>query len=177
MSFFWYYSVMRIIGIDPGSALCGWAIVEKRNNGDCHLVASGCIKTKAGTAVAKRLQILFKELTAIIKKYQPQEAAVEELFFVQNIKTGIAVGQARGVVLLALEQAKIAITEYKPTQIKISITGYGHADKKQMQSMVKNILGARSFIRQDDEADAVAIALCHANQSTYKNKIALLSGH
>ena len=168
---------MRIIGIDPGSALCGWAVVEKKNNGDYCLVDSGCIKTKTGSPTSKRLQTLFEELTVIIKKYQPAEAAVEELFFVQNVKTGIVVGQARGVVLLALEQANIAITEYKPTQIKISITGYGHADKKQMQSMVKSILGAHSFIKQDDEADAVAIALCHANQSTYKNKIALLSGH
>lgn len=158
----------RILGIDPGSALCGWAVVEADNNNQ-KLIASGCIKTTSRDTTAERLKIISDELSAIIKKHKPAEAAVEELFFVKNIKTGIAVGQARGVVLLTLAQNNIKIAEYKPTQIKMALTGYGHADKKQIMSMIRCMLGQGVTIKQDDEADAVAVAICHINHANYSN--------
>ncbi len=159
---------MKIIGIDPGSALCGWAIVESDGH-DQKLVESGCVKTHNHDTTAKRLQILHDTISSIIKKHGPQEAAVEELFFVKNIKTGIAVGQARGAILLALSQNDVEISEYKPTVIKQALTGYGHADKKQVQDMVKCILKLKNVIAQDDENDAVAVALCHAQCRTSYN--------
>jgi len=160
----------RILGIDPGSAICGWAVIESERGEDSHLIASGCIKTHKKDSTAKRLQILHDELSSVIKKYHPAEAAVEQLFFVQNVKTGIAVGQARGVVLLALSQADIKIFEYEPTQVKLALVGYGRADKRQVQSMVKLILKLDKVITQDDEADAVAIAICHINHANHANR-------
>lgn len=153
---------MKILGIDPGSALCGWAVVEDDPGRQGRLVASGCIKTRQGESTAKRLQKLHDELEEVIKKYNPHEAAVEELFFVQNIKTGIVVGQARGVILLLLGQADLPVYEYKPTVIKQALSGYGRAGKKQVQDMVKLMLKLDKPISQDDEADAVAVAICHS---------------
>ena len=158
----------RILGIDPGSARCGWAVVESDSNNQ-KLIASGCVKTHIRDSAAQRLCVLHDKLTAIVKKYKPKEAAVEELFFVQNVKTGIVVGQARGVVLLTLAQADIEIFEYKPNQVKLALTGFGHADKKQVQSMVKLILRMDKAIVQDDTADAIAIALCHQQSSPILN--------
>lgn len=159
----------RIIGIDPGSALCGWAVIEAEPGRQGKLVASGCIKTSPKDTTAKRLELLYNELQIVIKKYHPHEGAVEELFFVQNIKTGIVVGQARGAILLALSKAGLPIFEYKPTVVKMALTGYGRAEKKQVQSMVKCILRLEEAIVQDDTADAVAIALCHAQSRTNLN--------
>lgn len=173
---------MKILGIDPGSALCGWAIIEADNNNQ-KLVESGCIKTPStlplikgekmgvGDVTARRLKIIHDELSTIIKKHKPAEAAVEELFFVKNIKTGIAVGQARGVILLTLAINGIKIAEYKPTQIKMALTGYGHADKKQIMSMVRCVLGRGVTINQDDEADAVAVAICHINHANMRARM------
>jgi|GEM_PF-12875 len=156
----------RILGIDPGSALCGWAVIETDGH-DQKLVESGCVKTTSRDTTAERLKIIHNELSAIINKHQPTEGAVEELFFVKNIKTGIAVGQARGVILLTLAQSDIVITEYKPTTIKQALTGYGHASKQQVQQMVKCTLKAGEIIAQDDENDAVAVALCHCQHSRW----------
>ncbi len=158
----------KIIGIDPGSALCGWAVIESEPGRQGRLIASGCIKTSPKETTAKRLEKLFDELTDIIKEHRPHEAAVEELFFVQNVKTGIVVGQARGAILLALAQADVPIFEYKPTVIKQALTSYGRAEKKQVQSMVKLMLKLDHEIKQDDEADAIAVALCHGQHCSFR---------
>ena len=151
----------RVLGIDPGSAICGWAVVESVNRQKFTLVDCDCIRTRPSMSTAERLYSLYLDLKAVIAKYRPQEMAVEELFFVQNVKTGIVVGQARGVILLSAAEAGLPVFEYKPNTIKLALTGYGHADKKQVQDMVKHILKLPGYIKQDDTADAVAVALTH----------------
>jgi len=151
----------KVLGIDPGSAICGWGVVESLSPQKSRLVECDCIRTRASMSTAERLRSLHLDLQAVIAKYQPDEVAVEELFFVQNVKTGIVVGQARGVILLAAAEAGLPIFEYKPNTIKLALTGYGHADKKQVQDMVKLILKLPNYIKQDDTADAVAVALTH----------------
>jgi crossover junction endodeoxyribonuclease RuvC len=151
---------MRTIGIDPGTAIMGWGIVDSLN-GNLSLVACGALTTPAGMPQAERLLSLYRGLTECIATYQPDNCAVEELFFAKNVTTAMTVSQARGVALLALAQAGLTVYEYKPIIIKQTVAGYGGADKRQMQEMVKLTLRMPAIIKPDDAADAVAIAICH----------------
>lgn len=153
---------MRILGIDPGYAILGWGILELKGNKFIP-VDYGAITTKAKEPMEKRLQKIYVELTEIIDKYEPKEAAIEELFFNNNAKTAIMVGQARGVAILACVNKGLEISEYTPLQIKQGLCGYGRAEKKQIQQMVKTILNLREVPKPDDTADAVAAAICHGH--------------
>lgn len=153
---------MRIIGIDPGYAIMGWGILDLKGN-KFSVVDYGSITTDAGVDASKRLQHIYAELGAIIAKYQPEEAAIEELFFNNNAKTVILVGEARGIAVLACANAGLEISEYTPLQIKQALVGYGRADKKQVQAMVKAILNLKEVPKPDDTADAVAAAICHGH--------------
>ena len=153
---------MRIIGIDPGYAIMGWGILDLKGN-KFSVVDYGSITTDAGVDAAKRFQHIYAELGAIIAKYEPEEAAIEELFFNNNAKTVIIVGEARGIAVLACANAGLEISEYTPLQIKQALVGYGRADKKQVQAMVKAILNLKEIPRPDDTADAVAAAICHGH--------------
>jgi crossover junction endodeoxyribonuclease RuvC len=153
---------MRILGIDPGLATIGWGVID--TTGVKHkAIAYGAIITPAGTPTEKRLAQIFAELEAIIKKYQPEVMAVEELFFNTNITTGIRVAEARGVILLCAEMCGIEFAEYTPLQVKQSVVGYGRAEKKQVITMVTMLLALPKPPTPDDTADALAIAICHAH--------------
>jgi crossover junction endodeoxyribonuclease RuvC len=151
-----------ILGIDPGLADTGYGVILKENN-DLKLLDYGSIKTKKGLGIARRLVIIEKEIKALIKKHKPDIAGIEELFFCRNVTTAMAVGQARGVVMLNLEKSNLPIIELTPLQVKQGITGYGKADKKQIQFMVKAVLKLDSIPKPDDAADALAIAICASN--------------
>jgi crossover junction endodeoxyribonuclease RuvC len=153
---------LRVIGIDPGTATLGWAIIEEKCGVMCP-IAFGHITTEKDRSEEDRLCEISCDLQSIIEKYQPQEAAVEQLFFFKNKKTIISVGQSRGAILLTLEQKNVRIASYTPLQVKQSVTGYGKAEKKQVQLMVKNILKLKTVPQPDDTADALAIAICHIN--------------
>lgn len=152
---------MRTIGIDPGTAIMGWGIVDEQG-GALRLIACGAVTTPANTPQAERLLKLYDEITGLLHEYRPDMAAIEELFFGKNVNTALTVGQARGVTLLALAQAGVPIHEYKPTAVKQAVSGYGGADKKQMQEMVRMTLQLPKVLKPDDVSDAVAIAICHA---------------
>jgi crossover junction endodeoxyribonuclease RuvC len=152
---------MRTLGIDPGTAIMGWGVVDERG-GQLTMVDVGVLTTPAGMVQPERLRILYDGLCALIARHRPDTAAIEELFFGKNVNTAITVGQARGVALLAMVQAGLPIHEYKPTVVKQAVAGYGGADKKQMQEMVRITLNLRSVPKPDDAADALAIAICHA---------------
>lgn len=154
---------MRILGIDPGTGILGFGVVEV-TGGKLQLVDAGVIRTPVKEDDAVRLQTIFEELTDIIAETKPQEMAVEKLFFAQNVTTAMTVAQARGVVLLAGKQAGLKICEYTPLQIKQALTGYGRAEKSQMQEMVRVILGLSEVPKPDDCADAIAAAICHGQQ-------------
>jgi crossover junction endodeoxyribonuclease RuvC len=148
-----------ILGIDPGTGRLGWAIL-RIDGGVKKLLDYGCLETKANTPLPERLDYIYNGVSEIIAKYSPTEMAIEELFFVKNVKTGISVAHARGVVLLSAVQNKIPIFDYKPNEIKLAVCGHGHADKAQIARMLKLHLKG-CMIKQDDAADAVAVALCH----------------
>lgn len=153
---------MRILGIDPGYAIMGWAVLDLKGN---HFAAVdyGSILTDAHTDMPLRLKKLYDELTKIIVKYRPEEASIEELFFNDNAKTVIHVGEARGIAILACVNNGIEVNEYTPLQIKQALVGYGRADKKQVQAMVKAILNLDKVPKPDDTADAIAAAVCHGH--------------
>ncbi|MDP9313535.1 MAG: crossover junction endodeoxyribonuclease RuvC [Chloroflexota bacterium] len=153
---------MRTLGIDPGTAIMGWGIVEEDGQGGLRPVGYGVLTTAKELPLAQRLQILHRGLVALIEQYQPETAGIEELFFSKNVTTALAVGHARGIALLALADGNVAVQEYRPMAIKQAVAGYGHADKKQMQEMVRLTLGLDSIPKPDDAADALAIAICHA---------------
>ncbi len=140
----------------------GWGIVEEDGQGGLRPVGYGVLTTAKELPLAQRLQILHRGLVALIEQYQPETAGIEELFFSKNVTTALAVGHARGVALLALADGKVTVQEYRPMAIKQAVAGYGHADKKQMQEMVRLTLGLDSIPKPDDAADALAIAICHA---------------
>lgn len=140
----------------------GYGIIEIQGN-RLSCIDYACLYTKAGEPLAQRLRYLYENLGLLIKKYQPEHVVVEELFFNKNVTTAIAVGQARGVALLAGAQANIPVFEYTPLQVKQAVVGYGRADKNQVQQMVKTILGLREIPKPDDAADALAMAICHAH--------------
>jgi len=151
---------MIIIGIDPGTATTGFGVIEK-NGQKIRVIDYGCILTPAKTPLHDRLDTIYDGLSEIVEKYQPDHLAVEELFFTNNAKTAIAVGQARGVILLAGKKSGLSVFEYTPLEVKMALTGYGRADKKQIQQMVKAILSLDEIPKPDDAADALAIAICH----------------
>ena len=153
---------LRVIGIDPGTATTGWAILEEIK-GAVTPLAYGHISTSPKNSVSDRLKEVADNLEEIIKKYKPDESAVEDIFFFKNQKTIIKVSQSRGAMLLTLEKKNVKVFSYTPLQVKQALTGYGRADKKQIQLMVKNILKLKSIPKPDDTADAIAIALCHLN--------------
>lgn len=151
-----------ILGIDPGIADTGWGVIKKQGQ-KIIMLACGSIKTPAKTEFINRLKTLHQELSSIIKKYQPDAVSVEELFFCKNVKTALAVGQARGVVLMTIAQNNLPIFEYTPLQVKQALTSYGKADKNQVGQMVKVMLNLKSVPKPDDAADALAIAITCCN--------------
>lgn len=153
---------MRILGIDPGTGILGFGVIEIDGNNNAHLVDAGVIRTPVKEADAVRLLTIYEELVDIVSSTKPQIMSVEKLFFAQNVTTAMTVAQARGVVLLVGQQNGLELYEYTPLQIKQAITGYGRADKKQMQEMVRVILGLKEVPKPDDCADALAAALCCA---------------
>ncbi len=159
---------MITLGIDPGFARCGYAFIESRNS-VYNIVDSGLIETFSNQDYNQRLTFIFTKLDELIKKYKPDNASIEELFFSKNTKTAIKVAEARGVIILALTLNKIEFEEYKPKEVKSQITGNGNANKDSMMKMVNLFTG--SNIIQDDTADAVAIALAHASKNRIFNNI------
>ncbi len=155
-------NTLRVLGIDPGTATVGWAVLEEKK-GFMKPLAFGHISTSSKKRTAERLGEINGDLVKIIKKHKPNEAAVEDIFFFKNLKTAVKVSESRGAILLTLEKNRVKIASYTPLQVKQAITGYGRAEKKQVQLMVKNILNLKSIPKPDDTADAIAIAMCHIN--------------
>jgi crossover junction endodeoxyribonuclease RuvC len=155
---------MRIIGIDPGTGILGFGVVDFSDN-KAKLVTGGVITTPAHTPIDERLEEIFDGLTEIIAETKPEVMSIEKLFFSQNVTTAISVAQARGVAMLTGRKAKLPIAEYTPQQIKQTLTGYGKADKKQVQEMVRLQLGLQEVPKPDDCADALAAAITHAMMS------------
>ena len=156
---------MRILGIDPGYGIIGFGLVECSRN-HFQLLRCGAITTPAGMDFSARLEIIYEDMRELLKVAQPDVVAIEELFFGQNVTTGIGVAQARGVILLAIRQAGVPIASYKPAQVKQSVVGYGNATKHQVMDMTKRLLGLQQMLKPDDAADAIALALCHGRSST-----------
>lgn len=150
---------MLSLGIDPGTAIVGYGLVREHEDGTLEAIAYGVIRTESTLKMPRRLRTIHDELFQLITRYKPQRAAVEELFFAKNVTTALTVAQGRGVILLTLEQANLPIYEYKPNYIKQSISGYGGADKTQVQEMVRVLLNLESIPRPDDAADGLAIAI------------------
>lgn len=151
---------MRILGIDPGTGILGFGVIDVDARGKAALVDAGVIRTPVKQADSDRLFTIYDELQQVIKDNQPDIMSVEKLFFAQNVTTAMSVSQARGVVLLLGKQSDLELHEYTPLQIKQALTGYGRADKKQMQEMVRVILGLHEIPKPDDAADAIAAAIC-----------------
>ena len=161
---------MRIIGIDPGYGRTGFGVIDVIGN-RMKPVEYGCIETKPRTPMPDRLLEIYSAVTELIARHQPEAMAVEELFFAKNVTTGLDVAQARGIVLLAGREANLTISEYKPMQVKQSVAGYGKADKKQMQEMVRMFLGLTQIPKPDDAADALAVAITHAHTAPFLNRV------
>jgi crossover junction endodeoxyribonuclease RuvC len=162
---------MLALGIDPGTATTGFGLVRSLPSGEYELVDFGTVQTEAGQPMPDRLSDLFHKLIQVIKLHQPDTSAVEQLFFQTNVKTAISVGQARGVAILALAEAHVPVTEYTPLQIKQAVTGYGKADKRQVQEMVRILLKMEAIPKPDDAADALAVAICHLQSSQLQRAI------
>lgn len=156
-----------VLGIDPGTATTGYGAVGQTDAGSFELLACGVIRTASQQEMPLRLLEIFTDMQALIEEFQPDEIAIEKLFFGRNVTTAITVGQARGTILLAAAMAGISIAEYTPAEIKQAVTGYGNADKLQMQEMVQNLLNLPDIPRPDDAADGVAIAICHLQTVQY----------
>lgn len=161
---------MRILGLDPGTAITGYGIIDVVD-GEPQLVTYGVIRTDAQQAMPERLQVIYGAIGELLAAYEPDAAAIEEVFFGRNITTAITVGQARGVLILALANAGVAIEEYSPPKIKDAVTGYGKADKYQVQLMVRNLLHLEETPRPDDAADGLAVALTHYQHYRYSSLI------
>ncbi len=156
---------MRILGIDPGYGITGFGLIETQR-GQSRLLQCGAITTPAGMDFSARLEIIYEDMRQLLEVAKPDAVAIEELFFGQNVTTGIGVAQSRGVILLAIRQAGLEVTSYKPMQVKQAVVGYGNATKHQVQEMTKRLLHLEAMPKPDDAADAIAIALCHARSST-----------
>jgi crossover junction endodeoxyribonuclease RuvC len=159
--------VLRVIGIDPGTLSCGYGIVEKETDGLRH-ITSGILNLPKKEDLSKRLGILYRELKKILIEFSPEYAAVEKVFFARNVKAALNLGHARGVVLLCLAEEGIKITEYSANEVKKAVTGYGRADKNQIQKMVQNILRLPEQPKTDS-ADALALAICHINTERFRS--------
>jgi crossover junction endodeoxyribonuclease RuvC len=160
-----------VLGIDPGTAITGYGLVREDQEG-LSLVECGVITTPSGQPLPQRLQTIHQGLTALVSRHAPDAAAVEELFFSRNARTALSVGHARGVTLLALADAGLPIHEYKPVEVKQAIAGYGAADKRQVQEMVRMLLTLDEVPQPDDAADAVAVAVCHIHSASMAALIA-----
>ena len=156
---------MKILGIDPGYGITGFGLIEAER-GQFKLLNCGAITTPANTDFSWRLEVIYNDMVELLRIAQPDVVAIEELFFGQNVTTGIGVAQARGVVLLAIRQAGLEVFSYKPMQVKQALVGYGGATKHQMQDMTMRLLHLNAMPKPDDAADAIAIALCHGRSST-----------
>ena len=156
---------MRILGIDPGYGITGVALIEAQQ-GQFQLLRCGAITTPPNTEFSWRLEVIYNDMVQLLQMAKPDVVAIEELFFGQNVTTGINVAQSRGVILLAIRQAGVPIFEYKHMQVKQAVVGYGSATKHQVQDMTKRLLHLSAMPKPDDAADAIAIALCHARSST-----------
>ncbi len=161
---------MRILGIDPGYAIMGWGIIDMQGN-HFKAVAYDSITTSKDLEPVDRLKCIYNELMSIIAEYQPEVASIEELFFNSNTTTAIMVGEARGVAMLACANSGVSVFEYTPLQIKQALTGYGRAEKKQMQEMVRMFLNLEKVPKPDDTADALAAAICHGHSGTYTDRM------
>ena len=159
---------MRVLGIDPGTAITGYGIVEGEDD-NLAALTYGTITTPASQPLPQRLQQIYRQLQALIVEWRPESAAVEELFFSKNARTALVVGHARGVVLLALADAGLPIQEYKPAEVKQAVAGYGRASKEQVQGMVQLLLGLNEIPRPDDAADALAVAICHFHSARWRS--------
>ncbi len=155
---------MLVLGIDPGTAITGYGLVHEQDDG-LSLVECGVVTTPSSQPLPERLQTIYRGLSDVIRRFEPEEAAVEELFFSRNVRTALSVGQARGVALLALVDAGLPIYEYKPLEIKQAVAGYGGADKQQVQEMVRMLLNLERVPQPDDAADAAAVAVCHIHSA------------
>ena len=151
-----------ILGIDPGTGICGFGVVDFVKHKQPHMVTAGVVTTPAHTPLADRLLDIYESITQIIEETHPDEVSIEKLYFNQNITTGITVAEARGVVILVARQHELPIYEYTPLQIKQTLTGYGRAKKKDMQEAVRQYLNMREIVKPDDAADALAAAITHA---------------
>ena len=159
---------MIIMGVDPGFAITGYGILEYQNN-KLKLLEVGAVETKARELFTWRLLQIDEKLTELLRKHEPDAFAIEELFFNNNVTTGIGVAQARGVILVAAERFGVPIYEYSPSEVKLAVVGYGKAEKRQVMDMTKRLLSLKAVPKPDDAADAVAIALCHAR--TYTSRL------
>jgi crossover junction endodeoxyribonuclease RuvC len=153
---------MIVLGVDPGTAATGYGIVERSGN-RLRMIDFGCLETTPAQALSVRLMEIHRAMSELIEEHRPQLLGVERLFFNRNVQTAFAVGQARGVVLLAAAQAGLPVFEYGPHEVKMAVTGYGRADKGQVQRMVQAVLGLEKLPRPDDAADALAVAICTAH--------------
>ena len=156
---------MRILGIDPGYGITGFGLIEGER-GQFRLLNCGAITTPANTDFSWRLEVIYNDMVELLRIAKPDVVAIEELFFGQNVTTGIGVAQSRGVILLAIRQAGLEVHSYKPMQVKQALVGYGGATKHQMQDMTMRLLHLKEMPKPDDAADAIAIALCHGRSST-----------
>ena len=156
---------MKILGIDPGYGITGFGLVDAQR-GQFRLLRCGAITTPAGMDFSARLEIIYEDMRQLLDVAKPDVVAMEELFFGQNVTTGIGVAQSRGVMLLAIRQAGLEVFQYKPMQVKQAVVGYGNATKHQVQDMTKRLLGLSAMPKPDDAADAIAIALCHGRSAT-----------
>lgn len=156
---------MLALGIDPGTAITGYGFVRELIDGGLEVAAFGVIETPVRMSSEKRLLLLYDELKKLILLHHPESCAVEKLFFYRNVTTALAVGQARGVVLLSAVQAGLRVAEYAPLEVKQAVVGYGGADKRQVQQMVRALLGLADIPKPDDAADALAVAICHIHRN------------
>lgn len=156
---------MRILGIDPGYGITGFAVVDAQRS-NFQLLRCGAITTPAGMDFSARLEIIYEDMRQLLELTKPDVVAIEELFFGQNVTTGIGVAQSRGVILLAIRQAGLEVFSYKPMQVKQAVVGYGNATKHQVMDMTRRLLHLDAMPKPDDAADAIAIALCHGRSST-----------
>lgn len=161
---------MKIMGIDPGIAIVGYGVLHRQGN-RLKAVEYGSIQTEAGLATATRLKQIYDACGELFQKHRPDVVAIEKLFFNRNVTTAFTVGQARGVIMLAAEEAGVAITEYTPLQVKMAVVGYGQAEKRQVQEMVRMLLSLPEIPKPDDVADALAIAICEGQSSTFVNRL------
>ncbi len=162
--------MLRVLGVDPGTAATGYGVLEGISGASerARVLQFGVVRTEADRSMAVRLTELHGALTRLIESCQPDVVAVEELFFARNVSTAMAVGQSRGVVLLVAGQAGLPVHEYQPRQVKLALTGYGNADKRQVQQMLVRLLGLSAIPEPDDAADALAIALCHLQSARWR---------